>query len=54
MKQLILCLFFLTSLTGKAQDLQLNDLEYFNDKVSTYWCSAIVSTEVSMMRRTPE
>ncbi|MBR2244938.1 MAG: glycoside hydrolase family 9 protein [Prevotella sp.] len=29
MKQLILCLFFLTSLTGKAQDLQLNDLEYF-------------------------
>ncbi len=29
MKQLILCLFFLTSLTGTAQDLQLNDLEYF-------------------------
>ena len=29
MKQLILCLFFLTSLTGTAQDLQLNDKEYF-------------------------
>ncbi len=29
MKQLFLCLFFLTSLTGTAQDLQLNDLEYF-------------------------
>ncbi len=29
MKQLILCLFFLSSLTGMAQDLQLNDMEYF-------------------------
>ncbi len=29
MKQLFLCLFFLTSLTGTAQDLQLNDKEYF-------------------------